>query len=165
MVTPQRERSGIGRGTPQSANQLTDWRRKRRRRRKEITYKRIGIHLFQKGTFSLTNPMKCLLTLWNHSTILVMGGFALTLHSKKTPVPSTTTLSCSMEVNSRVTFGGSIKCNYDIEIFLTKKIISPWKVGIGLTLRTPPSRTASDMQSPQSRCPLVATGPTWGLCI
>ena len=47
--TPQRERSGIGRGTPQSANQLTDWRRRRRRRRrKEITYERIGIHLFQK---------------------------------------------------------------------------------------------------------------------
>ena len=50
MVTPQRERSGIGRGTPQSANQLTDWRR--RRWRKEISYERIGIHLFQK--FALT---------------------------------------------------------------------------------------------------------------
>ena len=34
MGTPQRERSGIGRGTCQSANQLTDWRRRRRRRRR-----------------------------------------------------------------------------------------------------------------------------------
>ena len=49
--TPQRERSGIGR-TPQSANQLTDWRR-RRRKRKEITYERIGIHLFQKVSLFL----------------------------------------------------------------------------------------------------------------
>ena len=74
--TPQRERSGIGRGTPQSANQLTDWRR-RRKRRKDITYERIGIHLFQKLIF---NYLTLLLALSRIAEWKVLVQKRLSLH-------------------------------------------------------------------------------------